>query len=72
MHSTLKMALAVLALSLAIPVSAPAQQFPTKPVRIIVPFPAAGAVDATTRILAERLSARWGQPVIVDAGAAAA
>ena len=66
MHSTLKMALAVLALSLAIPVSAPAQQFPTKPVRIIVPFPAAGAVDATTRILAERLSARWGQPVIVD------
>ena len=43
-----------------------AQQFPSKPVRIIVPFPAAGAVDATTRILGERLSSKWGQPVIVD------
>ena len=37
-----------------------AQQFPSKPVRIIVPFPAAGAVDATTRILGERLSVWWG------------
>jgi tripartite-type tricarboxylate transporter receptor subunit TctC len=43
-----------------------AQQYPSKPVRIIVPFPAAGAVDATTRILGDKLSAKWGQPVIVD------
>lgn len=36
-----------------------AQQFPFKPMRIIVPFPTAGAVDATTRILGERLANKW-------------
>lgn len=43
-----------------------AQQYPSKPVRIIVPFPAAGVVDAVTRIVGEKLSNKWGQPVIVD------
>ena len=51
----------------AVCVPAGAQQaWPAKPVRIVVPFPAAGSVDATTRILGEKLSVKWGQPVIVD------
>jgi tripartite-type tricarboxylate transporter receptor subunit TctC len=45
---------------------APAQSYPTKPVRLIVPFPAAGATDILSRELARRLSERLGQQVIVD------
>ena len=40
--------------------------YPTRPIRVIVPFPAGGAADALPRIVAERLAARWGQPVIVE------
>ena len=40
--------------------------YPARPIRIIVPFPAGGAADALPRIVAERLAARWGQPVIVE------
>ncbi len=41
-------------------------QWPTKPVRIIVPYAAGGSVGAATRIFAQKLSEIWGQPVIVD------
>lgn len=40
--------------------------YPDQPVRLIVPYPAGGAVDGAARILAERLSARWNQAVIVE------
>jgi tripartite-type tricarboxylate transporter receptor subunit TctC len=40
--------------------------FPTRPVRLLVGIPAGGAPDVIARILAERLSAVWGQPVLVD------
>jgi tripartite-type tricarboxylate transporter receptor subunit TctC len=43
-----------------------AQNFPTKPVRLIVPFPAGGGSDVVGRILAQKLSERLGQPVFVD------
>ena len=42
-----------------------AQPFPSKPLRILVHFPAAGATDAVARILAQPLSAALGQPVLV-------
>jgi len=44
-----------------------AQSFPTKPLRIIVPFPAGGIVDLMARTLNEKLAAGLGQPVLVDA-----
>src|SRR5688572_19354203 len=40
--------------------------YPSKLVRIVVPFPGGGTADAVTRIVAEKLSASWGQPVIID------
>ena len=43
-----------------------AQEWPAKPVRIIVPFPAGGSADLMPRIVAEKLAEKWGQPVIVD------
>ncbi len=40
--------------------------FPDKPVRIILPFAAGGATDVIARTVAQKLSERWGQPVVVD------
>ena len=40
--------------------------FPTKPIKIIVGFPAGGPLDAHARLLADRLGQLLGQPVIVD------
>jgi tripartite-type tricarboxylate transporter receptor subunit TctC len=56
---------AFLALLLSI-ACAHAQSWPTKPVKIIVPFPAGGPTDVMTRALADKLSHAFGQPVIVD------
>jgi tripartite-type tricarboxylate transporter receptor subunit TctC len=47
--------------------SAQAQNFPSKPLRIIVPFPAGGIVDLMARTLNEKLAAGLGQPVLVEA-----
>lgn len=43
-----------------------AQSYPSKPIRIVVPYPAGGATDALARVLAEKMAPRLGQPVIVD------
>ena len=46
--------------------TAQAQEFPTKPLKMVIPFPPGGAGDITTRILADTMSKGLGQPVIVD------
>ena len=45
---------------------AAAQDYPTKPITLIVPFPAGGGVDVIGRIVGEKLAAALGQPVIID------
>lgn len=43
-----------------------ANTFPSKPVKVIVPFTAGGPADSVTRFIAQRMSEAWGQPVIVE------
>ena len=59
-------ALVLLALSAAMPASARAENYPDRAVKIIVPFPAGGTADAVPRLVADWLSRRWGQPVIIE------
>jgi tripartite-type tricarboxylate transporter receptor subunit TctC len=49
-----------------IPAIAAAQAWPTKAVRLVVPFPAGGATDVVSRLLAQKLSEAWGQAIIVE------
>ena len=58
--------LAAAALMLAATGAASAQPFPSKPVRIFVPYPAGGGVDVLTRTLGEVVSKQWGQSVVVE------
>jgi tripartite-type tricarboxylate transporter receptor subunit TctC len=46
--------------------AASAQEYPTKPVRIIAPFAAGGSTDVLTRLISAKLGERWNQSVIVD------
>ena len=43
-----------------------AQQFPNKPVRMIVPFPPGGSTDLVARVVGQKLSDLWGQQVVID------
>lgn len=54
------------AITLLMPIASVAQAWPERPVRIVVPYTPGGASDITARILAERMSAKFGQPVTVD------
>lgn len=57
----------VVVLLAAIPAPALSEsEFPSRPVRLVVPVSAGGAPDVLGRLLADRLSALWGQPVIVE------
>jgi len=66
-------AIVVIALALSAAVSSAAEQaFPDRTVRIIVPTSPGGSIDATARLVASQLSAKWGKPVIIDNRAGAA
>jgi tripartite-type tricarboxylate transporter receptor subunit TctC len=60
--------LLLLALLVATPLPATAAQddYPSRPIRIIVPIPAGATADSLPRIIGERLAAKWGHPVVVE------
>jgi tripartite-type tricarboxylate transporter receptor subunit TctC len=55
-----------LSVMLAVVVPAGAQDFPNRAIRIIVPFPAGGPTDILSRIVAQKMSESFGQPVVVE------
>jgi tripartite-type tricarboxylate transporter receptor subunit TctC len=57
---------AIAAAGLALPITAPAADYPSRPVRIVVGFPASGISDNLTRVLAKALAEQTGQPFVVD------
>ena len=65
--NTRMLAVVAVALALALAASlATAQGWPSKPIKVIVPFSAGGSTDTVARIVSERLTARLGQPAIVE------
>ena len=51
---------------LALPFAVNAQGYPSRTVKLVVPFPPGGSLDFTGRLIAQRLSEMWGQPVVVE------
>ncbi len=56
----------ILAWLCALPLCVMAQNFPAKPIRMVVPWPPGTPADVTSRVVAERMSAGLGQPVVVE------
>lgn len=66
--SRIPQVLSLMALSFLVvhPLAAGAAEFPEKPVRIVVPFPAGAAADTAMRVVARKMSDQWRQPVVID------
>ncbi|HJV11268.1 MAG TPA: tripartite tricarboxylate transporter substrate-binding protein, partial [Burkholderiales bacterium] len=58
--------LSLIALVVLLPFGVSAQNYPTKPVRMIVPWAPGGTTDILGRVIAQKMSEKWGQPVIVE------
>jgi tripartite-type tricarboxylate transporter receptor subunit TctC len=71
-HPVRRALLATLAALVLAPAAHAQPAFPTRAVTIVVPFPPGGGTDAGARIVAQRLSERWGQPVVIENKAGAA
>jgi tripartite-type tricarboxylate transporter receptor subunit TctC len=59
-------ACAGLAWLLSFPLLGAEQAYPSKPIRLVVPFPAGGSLDAVARAIGQKLTEAWGQPVVID------
>jgi tripartite-type tricarboxylate transporter receptor subunit TctC len=68
----LSLSVAVAFITFAACAGAPAQIYPSRPITMIVPFPAGGATDTLGRFIAERLHGYFGQPVVIENVAGAA
>jgi tripartite-type tricarboxylate transporter receptor subunit TctC len=65
MQSTVRAALALM-LALAALAAHGAEAYPSRPIRVIVPFPPAGPTDIVARIFGQKLTEAWGQQVVID------
>jgi hypothetical protein len=61
----------LIAIFIFINLSAQAQEFPSKPIRITSPFPVGSGPDVVVRMLSEKLQSYWSQSVVVDTKAGA-
>jgi len=64
--AVLAVAVALIAPSSFVPTSFAQDGYPSRPIRMIVPFPPGGSTDVLGRIVAEELRAAFGQPVVVE------
>jgi tripartite-type tricarboxylate transporter receptor subunit TctC len=64
-RTSITLAIATLVVLATLP-DAGAQDYPSRPVKIIVPFPAGGTADVMPRIVSDWLSRKWGQPVVIE------
>lgn len=64
--ATILFALAAAALAAGVPSTGSGQEFPSRPVRLVVPFPPGGPLDISGRLIGQHLSERWGQPVLIE------
>jgi tripartite-type tricarboxylate transporter receptor subunit TctC len=60
------LAAAAVGFAMAGPLPAAAQDYPSRPITIVVPFPAGGSIDAVARVIADRMKVTLGQPVIIE------
>jgi len=56
----------LMVVALGLPFAAAAQEFPTKAIRFVVPYPPGGASDITARVLGQKMGETWNQQVVVD------
>jgi tripartite-type tricarboxylate transporter receptor subunit TctC len=63
---SIRVAAALLALALSASLTQAQGAFPSKPVKFLVPFPAGGINDVLARIAADKLQAKWKQPIIIE------
>ncbi len=66
LHQAARVAMAAALLACAVAAAAQPVAYPTRPIRVIVPYPPGGAIDPLARAYAQKLSEAWGQPVLVD------
>ncbi len=66
MKKILALAISIFALDTSATAASPEDSFPSRPVRIVVPYPAGGLLDVSIRAVAAKLSEEWKQPVILD------
>lgn len=65
-HRSVAFVFALAAAATCTPAIAFAQTYPTKPIRLVVPFPPGGSLDVVARAIGQKLTEAWGQPVVID------